>query len=74
MKDKIYYIVINVGFVAGILFYMFNLIISNTEISFIDSNIEELFRNPDYFTLSLHGFIGADILLLLTVLIINIKI
>lgn len=74
MKDKIYYTVNMIGFVAGILFYTLNLVMSNAETSFTDPTLKEFFRNPDYFTVFLYGLIGAGTLLLLTALIRNSKV
>ena len=74
MKNKIYYIVIVMGFLIGVLFYVFNLVVSNAETSSIDPNLKELLRNSDYFTVFLYGLIGAAILLFLTSIIKRTKI
>lgn len=66
MKNKIYYIVITVGFIIGVLLYVLNLAISNAETSSINPKLKELLRDPDYFTVFLYGFIGAGILFFLT--------
>lgn len=69
MKNKRYYIVVIIGFVSGILFYMFDLTISNSETSSVDPSLEELLKNPDYLSALLYGLIGAGILFFFILLI-----
>lgn len=67
MNKKMIYIGI-VGFFLGVLFYFFNHIISNSEISSINPTIEELFRNINYLILLIYGVIGLMTVIILSII------
>ncbi|MCY0969254.1 hypothetical protein [Chryseobacterium wangxinyae] len=65
MQSRSNYIVVILGLLMGIIFYFFNLMISNSEVSSIDPNTQELFRNIDYLILVTYAIIGAIVFLAL---------
>lgn len=69
MKNKIFYIVAFVGFIIGVLFYLLNLVISNSEVSSINPQFSELLRNADYSILIVYGLISTVVLLVFTSMI-----
>lgn len=66
MKNKKKYFILFSGFLLGILFYLFNVVVSNSEVSSIDHEPQELVRNIDYFIFFIYGImgIGASFLIL----------
>ncbi len=65
MQSRSNYIVVILGLLMGTIFYFFNLMISNSEVSSIDPNTQELFRNIDYLILVTYAIIGAIVFLAL---------
>ncbi|AEK24332.1 MULTISPECIES: DUF350 domain-containing protein [Capnocytophaga] len=47
-----------VGFLAGVIFYLFGVMVSNSEVSSVAPTLSELLRNVDYVVLLLYGIIG----------------
>ncbi|ATA77244.1 hypothetical protein [Capnocytophaga canimorsus] len=47
-----------VGFLAGVIFYLFGVMVSNSEVSSVAPTLRELLRNVDYVFLFLYGIIG----------------
>ncbi|MFJ1435830.1 hypothetical protein ACILFN_10880 [Capnocytophaga canimorsus] len=47
-----------VGFLAGVIFYLFGVMVSNSEVSSVAPTLSELLRNVDYVFLFLYGIIG----------------
>lgn len=47
-----------VGFLLGVIFYLFEVMISNAEVSSVAPTLRELLRNVDYVFLFLYGIIG----------------
>lgn len=47
-----------VGFLLGVIFYLFEVMVSNAEVSSVDPTLRELLRNVDYVVLLLYGIIG----------------
>ncbi|MFJ1408513.1 hypothetical protein [Capnocytophaga canimorsus] len=47
-----------VGFLAGVIFYLFGVMVSNSEVSSVAPTLSELLRNVDYVVLFLYGTIG----------------
>lgn len=52
------YRVAMVGFLLGVIFYLFEVMVSNAEVSSVDPTLRELLRNVDYVVLLLYGIIG----------------
>lgn len=73
MKNRVYFTVILLGFIIGILFYGMDLMMNNAEISSVEPKLNELLRNIDFTILFLYGFISAVILFFLTFIIKNLK-
>lgn len=47
-----------VGFLLGVIFYLFEVMVSNAEVSSVAPTLSELLRNVDYVVLFLYGTIG----------------
>ncbi|WP_172915423.1 hypothetical protein [Capnocytophaga canimorsus] len=47
-----------IGFLAGVIFYLFGVMVSNSEVSSVAPTLSELLRNVDYVVLFLYGIIG----------------
>ncbi|MFK8288728.1 hypothetical protein ACI76W_05685 [Capnocytophaga canimorsus] len=47
-----------VGFLLGVIFYLFEVMVSNAEVSSVAPTLSELLRNVDYVFLFLYGIIG----------------
>ncbi|ATA77106.1 conserved hypothetical protein [Capnocytophaga canimorsus] len=47
-----------IGFLAGVTFYLFDVMVSNSEVSSIEATANELLRNINYFMLFIYGIIG----------------
>ncbi|MFJ1442342.1 hypothetical protein ACILFQ_10615 [Capnocytophaga canimorsus] len=47
-----------VGFLAGVIFYLFGVMVSNSEVSSVAPTLRELLRNVEYVFLFLYGIIG----------------
>ncbi|MFJ1364999.1 hypothetical protein ACILDU_00955 [Capnocytophaga canimorsus] len=47
-----------VGFLLGVIFYLFEVMVSNAEVSSVAPTLRELLRNVDYVVLLLYGIIG----------------
>ncbi|MFK8267174.1 DUF350 domain-containing protein [Capnocytophaga cynodegmi] len=47
-----------VGFLLGVIFYLFEVMVSNAEVSSVAPTLSELLRNVDYVVLLLYGIIG----------------
>lgn len=58
-----------VGFFLGVIFYLFDLIVSNSEISSIEPTFGELLHNINYFILFIHGIIGLIIMYILIIVL-----
>ncbi|ATA90522.1 hypothetical protein CGC58_01375 [Capnocytophaga stomatis] len=54
-----------IGFLLGVVVYVFDLMVSNAEVSSIEPTLGELLRNADYFVLLLYGIIGLVTLYML---------
>ncbi|WP_404811635.1 hypothetical protein ACIRNY_07060 [Capnocytophaga canimorsus] len=52
------YRVAMVGFLLGVIFYLFEVMVSNAEVSSVAPTLRELLRNVDYVVLFLYGIIG----------------
>lgn len=52
------YLVAIIGFLAGVIFYLFEVMVSNAEVSSVAPTLRELLRNVDYVVLFLYGIIG----------------
>ncbi|ATA88496.1 hypothetical protein [Capnocytophaga stomatis] len=55
-----------IGFLAGVIFYLFGVMVSNSEVSSVAPTLSELLRNVDYVVLFLYGIIGFITLYILT--------
>lgn len=69
MKIDKKFLVKVVGFFLGVIFYLFDLIASNAEISSIDPTFGELLRNINYFILLTYGIIGFIIMYILIIVL-----
>lgn len=69
MKINKKFLVKVVGFFLGVIFYLFDLIVSNAEISSIDPTFGELLRNINYFILLTYGIIGFIIMYILIIVL-----
>lgn len=69
MKIDKKFLVKVVGFFLGVIFYLFDLIVSNAEISSIDPTFGELLRNINYFILLTYGIIGFIIMYILIIVL-----
>lgn len=47
-----------IGFLGGVIFYLFDVMVSNSEVSSIEAAANELLRNINYFKLFIYGIIG----------------
>ncbi|MFJ1377306.1 hypothetical protein ACILE8_02915 [Capnocytophaga canimorsus] len=47
-----------IGFLLGVTFYLFGVMVSNSEVSSVAPTLSELLRNVDYVVLFLYGTIG----------------
>ncbi|MFJ1473734.1 hypothetical protein ACILE9_05665 [Capnocytophaga cynodegmi] len=47
-----------IGFLGGVIFYLFDVMVSNSEVSSVAPTLSELLRNVDYVVLFLYGIIG----------------
>ncbi|MFJ1329914.1 hypothetical protein [Capnocytophaga canimorsus] len=47
-----------IGFLVGVIFYLFDVMVSNSEVSSIEAAANELLRNINYFMLFIYGIIG----------------
>ncbi|CEN50451.1 hypothetical protein [Capnocytophaga canis] len=47
-----------VGFFLGVIFYLFEVMVSNSEVSSVAPTLRELLRNINYFALFIYGIIG----------------
>lgn len=47
-----------VGFLLGVIFYLFEVMVSNAEVSSVAPTLRELLRNVEYVFLFLYGIIG----------------
>ncbi|WP_212895727.1 hypothetical protein [Capnocytophaga canis] len=47
-----------IGFLLGVTFYLFGVMVSNSEVSSVAPTLSELLRNVDYVVLLLYGIIG----------------
>lgn len=47
-----------IGFLVGVIFYLFDVMVSNSEVSSVAPTLSELLRNVDYVVLFLYGTIG----------------
>ncbi|CEN50391.1 conserved hypothetical protein [Capnocytophaga canimorsus] len=47
-----------IGFLGGVIFYLFDVMVSNSEFSSVAPTLSELLRNVDYVVLFLYGIIG----------------
>ncbi|AEK24149.1 hypothetical protein ACILPE_01310 [Capnocytophaga canimorsus] len=56
MNKKYFFAVI--GFLAGVIFYLFDVMVSNSEVSSIEAAPNELLRSINYFMLFIYGIIG----------------
>ncbi|MDO4728675.1 MAG: hypothetical protein Q4B43_06690 [Bacteroidota bacterium] len=54
-----------IGFLLGVVVYVFEVMVSNAEVSPIEPTLSELLRNADYFVLLLSGIIGLVTLYML---------
>ncbi|MFJ1473714.1 hypothetical protein ACILE9_05565 [Capnocytophaga cynodegmi] len=52
------YLVATIGFLAGVIFYLFEVMVSNSEVSSVSPTLRELLRNVEYVFLFLYGIIG----------------
>ena len=59
------YLVAIIGFLAGVIFYLFGVMVSNSEVSSVAPTLRELLRNVDYVVLLLYGIIGFIMLYIL---------
>ncbi|GIM58926.1 hypothetical protein [Capnocytophaga canimorsus] len=58
MKINKKYLFAIIGFLAGVIFYLFGVMVSNSEVSSVAPTLSELLRNVDYVFLFLYGIIG----------------
>ncbi|MFK8296497.1 hypothetical protein ACI760_09955 [Capnocytophaga canimorsus] len=58
MKINKKYLFAIIGFLAGVIFYLFDVMVSNSEVSSVAPTLSELLRNVDYVVLFLYGTIG----------------
>ncbi|MFK8281912.1 hypothetical protein [Capnocytophaga cynodegmi] len=65
MKMNKKYLFAIIGFLAGVIFYLFDVIVSNSEVSSIEAATSELLRNINYFMLFIYGIIGSVTLYML---------
>ncbi|WP_404811523.1 hypothetical protein ACIRNY_06125 [Capnocytophaga canimorsus] len=52
------YLFLVIGFLAGVIFYLFDVMVSNSEFSSVAPTLSELLRNVNYVVLFLYGIIG----------------
>ncbi|GJQ05956.1 hypothetical protein CAPN010_01140 [Capnocytophaga cynodegmi] len=65
MKINKKYLVAIIGFLAGVIFYLFGVMVSNSEVSSIEAAASELLRNINYSMLFIYGIIGSVTLYML---------
>ncbi|MFK8274455.1 hypothetical protein ACI76Y_02095 [Capnocytophaga cynodegmi] len=58
-----------IGFLAGVIFYLFGVVVSNSEVSSIEAAANELLRNINYFMLFIYGIIGFIVMSVLIKLV-----
>ncbi|ATA93862.1 hypothetical protein CGC54_05690 [Capnocytophaga canimorsus] len=58
-----------IGFLAGVIFYLFDVMVSNSEVSSIEAEANELLRNINYFVLFIYGIIGFIVMYILIKLV-----
>ncbi|AWL78570.1 hypothetical protein [Capnocytophaga canimorsus] len=54
-----------IGFLVGVIFYLFDVMVSNSEVSSIEAAANELLRNIKYFKLFIYGIIGFIVMYIL---------
>lgn len=54
-----------IGFLGGVIFYLFDVMVSNSEVSSIEAAASELLRNINYFMLFIYGIIGFIVMYIL---------
>ncbi|MFJ1473724.1 hypothetical protein ACILE9_05615 [Capnocytophaga cynodegmi] len=54
-----------IGFLAGVIFYLFGVMVSNSEVSSVAPTLSELLRNIKYFMLFIYGIIGFIVMYIL---------
>ncbi|MFJ1425143.1 MULTISPECIES: hypothetical protein [Capnocytophaga] len=54
-----------IGFLAGVIFYLFGVVVSNSEVSSVAPTLSELLRNIKYFMLFIYGIIGFIVMYIL---------
>ncbi|GIM56168.1 hypothetical protein CAPN006_05620 [Capnocytophaga canimorsus] len=54
-----------IGFLVGVIFYLFDVMVSNSEVSSIEAAANELLRNINYFKLFIYGIIGFIVMYIL---------
>ncbi|MDT9500086.1 hypothetical protein [Capnocytophaga canimorsus] len=58
MKINKKYLFAIIGFLAGVIFYLFDVMVSNSEVSSIEAAASELLCNINYSMLFVYGIIG----------------
>ncbi|MFJ1327680.1 hypothetical protein [Capnocytophaga canimorsus] len=54
-----------IGFLVGVIFYLFDVMVSNSEVLSIEAEANELLRNINYFKLFIYGIIGFIVMYIL---------
>ncbi|MFJ1434206.1 hypothetical protein ACILFN_02505 [Capnocytophaga canimorsus] len=58
-----------IGFLGGVIFYLFDVMVSNSEFSSVAPTLSELLRNIKYFMLFIYGIIGFIVMYILIKLV-----
>ena len=73
MKINKKYVITIEGFCLGVVFYLFDLIVSNSETSSVEPISIELLRNINYSILFIYGFLGFIVTSILVFILIKLN-